>query len=229
VVTALVGLRRSAAVLAWATTLGEALLLARQYGSDPVSAVHLLWPLALGVTAAAALTVPAVPRQALSALGVPRSLAFVAGLGLVQAILVTNTQHQWVTGNEAGAQFYTFYGLEAQSEPVLFLWLAAVAVGALSAVLAALTLPGRIRLRIAVLLLPTVTLIAMVNLTLDGWSYSNDHMGHPIYLVPLQWALLLAVPLATLALGVLLVQLTEQTARLTALGRTADRERLDPT
>jgi hypothetical protein len=225
VLAVLVGLRRPAAALAWTTVLGEAVLVARRYGTDPVSAVDLLLPLALGVIAAAALTAPAPRRRAVSVLRAPRLLAFVFGVGLVQAIVVVD-RHQRV-GSPGGGPVYVFYGLENRSEAVLYLWLAAVAVGALAAGLATLSLPAAVRWRIAVLVAPVVTLAAMVELTLPGWAYSNDHMGHPIYLVPVQWVLLVAVPLAALGLGAALVQRREQVARLAALGRAADRERLD--
>jgi len=225
VLAVLVGLRRSAAALAWTTVLGEAVLLARQYGTDPVSAVHLFWPLALGVLAAAALTVPAPRRRAAAVLQAHWLLAFVFGVGLVQAIMVINVLQQRTTWSEGGT-FYTFYGLENQSEAVLTLWLAAVAVGALAAGLAVLTLPAPVRWRIAVLVAPVGALAATVKLTLPGWADSNFHMGHPIYLVAVQWALLVVVPLAALGLGAVLVQWREQFARVAALGRAADRERL---
>jgi hypothetical protein len=220
----LIGLRRAAAVLAWVTVLGEAVLLTRQYESDPVSTVRLLWPLVLAMTAAAALTVPAPRRRAVSVLRAPRLLAFVVGLGLVHAVVLANA-HQLATPlNGTGGTSYAFYGLMNESASLLHLWLAAVAVGALSATFAALTLPTPVRLRIAVLLAPIVTLAATVKLTLDGWAYSNSHMGHPIYLVPVQWALLVALPLTALPIGALLVQRKEHKARLIALGRSADRE-----
>jgi hypothetical protein len=220
----LVGLRRPAAALAWMTVLGEAVLLAWQYATDPVSAVGMLWPLTLGVIAAAVLTVPAPRRRAVSVLRAPRLLAFVFGVGLVQAIMVINWYQRggWYEG-----RVYVFYGLENRSEALLSLWLVAVAVGALAAGLAALTLPAAVRWRIAVLVAPVVTLAAMVELTLQGWAYSNGYMGHPIYFVPVQWTLLAVVPLAAFGLGAVLVQRREQITRLAALGRAADRERLD--
>jgi hypothetical protein len=67
----------------------------------------------------------------------------------------------------------------------------------------------------------------MVELTPPGWVYSNDYMGHPSYLVPVRWMLLVAVPLAAFGLGALVVQRREQIVRLAALGRAADRQRLD--
>jgi len=225
----LFGLRRPAAILAWVTALGEAVLLTARYGNDPVSTIHTLWPVALAVIAAAALTVPAAPWRAVTVLRAPRLLAFVGGVGLVQAIVLVNAYERAASWLDIeGRTFYVFYGLENQSEGVLNLWLAAIAVGALAALLAVLTLPTPVRLRIAVLLAPVVTLVAIVRLTLGGWSYSNGAMGHPIYLVPVQWTLLVGVPLAVLALGALLVHRLEQTARLAELGRGIDRERIDP-
>lgn len=225
----LFGVRRPAAALAWATMLGEAVLLTARYGNDPVSTIHTLWPLALAVIAAASLTVPAAPWRAVMVLRAPRLLAFVAGVGLVQAIVLVNAHERAASWLDIeGGTFYVFYGLENQSESVLNLWLATIAVGILAAALAVLTLPTPVRLRVAVLLAPVVTLAAVVELTLGGWSYSNGAMGHPIYLVPVQWTLLVGVPLAVLAIGVLLVQRRETTARLTALGRAVDRERIDP-
>ena len=227
VLAILAGLRRSAAALAWTTVLGEAVLVARQYGSDPVSAVHLFWPLALGVAAAAALTVPAPRRRAVAVLKAHRLLAFVLGVSLVQAIVVVNALHRYAAwSQDAGGTFFTFDGLENKSEGVLVLWLAAIALGALAAGLAVLTLPAAVRWRIAVLAAPVGALAAMVKLILEGWAYSNFRMGHPIYLVPVQWTLLVVVPLAVLGLGAVLVQWREQFARMAALGRAADRERL---
>ena len=48
------------------------MLVARSYDTDPVSAVDLLWPLVLGLVAAAALSVPAPRRHALAVLRLPR-------------------------------------------------------------------------------------------------------------------------------------------------------------
>jgi hypothetical protein len=225
VLATLVGLRRPAAALAWTVVLGEAVLLARQYSAYPGSAVNLLWPLALGVIAAAALTVPGPRRRAVSVLRASRLLGFGFGVGLVQAVVVVDS-HQSATWSRAGT-WYVFYGFEDRSEAVLNLWLAAVALGILATGLAVLTTPAAVRRRIAVLVAPVVALAAMVELTPPGWVYSNDYMGHPSYLAPVQWTLLVAVPLAAFGLGALVVQRREQVVRLAALGRAADRQRLD--
>jgi hypothetical protein len=225
VVAAVIGLRRPAAVLAWATVLGEAVLLVRQYDNWPASAVNLFWPFALSVVVAATLTAPAPHRRALSVLRAPRLLTFVLGLCLIQAILLIN-QHQRAAPQPSGRS-YVFYQLENTSEAVLNLWLVTIAVGVLIAALVVLTLPSAVRWRIAVLMTPVVTVAAMVELSLDGWAYSNGNMGHPIYLVTGQWTALVAIPLAAFGLGATLIQRREHIAQLAALGRTVDRERFD--
>ncbi|HTF12575.1 MAG TPA: hypothetical protein VK659_30830 [Asanoa sp.] len=217
VLAVLVGLRRSGAALAWVTAFGETVLVARQYDTDPVSAVHLMWPLALGLCAAAALSVPAG-----RVITVRRVVVFAGGVALAQTVMLVNRHAQW-NWREGGTVF-VFYDLEARSEPVLYLAMSAVAVGILAAALAWLTLPALIRWRIAALAAPVVALAVMVKLTLSGWAYSNGHMGHPIYLVPIQWTLLVVVPLAAVGLSVGLVQWHEQATRLAELGRAADRE-----
>ncbi|GAA1862178.1 hypothetical protein [Asanoa iriomotensis] len=223
VVAVLVGLRRSAAVLAWVTVLGEAVLIAQQYRSAPVTAVQLFWPLTLGIVAAAALSVPAARGRAIALLRW-RLAAFVAGVGAAQTIQVLNHQQAW-SWREAGVS-YTWFGLENRSELGLYLWTAVVAVGALTAAVAVLTLPAAVRWRVAALATPVVTLAAQIRLTLSGWATSNGHMGHPIYLVPIQWTLLVAAPVIAFALAAAFAHWREQTARLTALGRAADRESL---
>ncbi|GAA4712573.1 hypothetical protein [Phytohabitans rumicis] len=228
VLAAAAGLRRVGAVLAWATVVGEAALLAGRYDTDPVSTIQTLWPFALGVVAAAALTVPAPPRRALAVLRAPRLVAFVAGVGLIHTMTVVNRHQRVSMFEDGGGVSYMWYGFESTSETVLYLMLAAVVVGAVAAALAAFTLPGPVWRRIALLLAPVAAIAAIVEYTLEGWAYSNMHMGHPIYLVPVQWTLLIAVPLAAFAAGSLLVHRLEHTARLAALGRTADRERLEP-
>lgn len=224
VVATLVGLRWPAAVLAWATVFAEAILLGRHYGPDPVPTVNAFWLVALGLVAAVALTVPAPPRRAYSVLGARRFLALVLGLSAIEAVIVANRLARSAPDDLWAGTTYVFYGLESASDAVLWLWMAAIAAGGLCVALAVLTLTASVRRRVFVLLAPAAVLAATVELTLGGWSYSNGHMGHPVYLVPVQWVLLVAGPMASLALGVLLVRRRELTIRLAALGRTVDRE-----
>lgn len=227
VLAALIGLRHPAAALAWFTVLGQAFLVAEQYGSYPVSAVNLLGPLALGVVAAAALSVPAPRRRALAVLRAPRLLAFVLGIATAQTILFVN-RYQRAHPTTEGRVSYQWFGLESSSEVVVYLWLAGIVAGVVAAGLAALTLPMAVRWRLAALAAPVVALGAMIELTLEGWAYSNMHMGHPVYLAPVQWVLLVAVPLVAFGLSACLVRWREQSARLTALGRAADRAAVRP-
>lgn len=222
VLAALVGLRRAAAVLAWVAVLGQAVLLARYYGIDPVSTVDLFWPFALGVVAAAALTVPAPPQHAVSVLRGPRLLAFVLGIGAIQAILVASRLGRAPMYGDGGGTIYVFYGLENESELVLHLWLAGIVAGAVAAGLAALTLPSAVRWRIAVLATPVAALAGFVELTLDGWAYSNMLVQGTVYLAPVQWALLIAVPLVAFGLGAAAVRWRDERARLVARGRAAE-------
>jgi hypothetical protein len=228
VLAVLAGWRRPAAGLAWATTMYEAVLVARSYATDPVYAVNLLWPVVLGIAAAAALSVPAPRRHALAVLRLSRLAAFAAGLAATQTIaVVDNWRQQRVDVDLDTVRVYVAYGLEHPSGMVLTAWLAIIVLGALIAALAALTLPATVRWRVAVLAAPVVTFAAVVQLTLSGWAYSNGHLGHPIYLVPVQWTLLVGLPLVALGLGAALVHWRDQAARLTVLGRAADRERHD--
>lgn len=110
---------------------------------------------------------------------------------------------------------------------VLF-YLALLLAAGLTVLIAVATVDGPVRRRIAVLSAPVVTLVMLVNQTLDGWAVSNMNMGHPIYLVPAQWAALATVPLLTFAIALLLLRRREQTLRMVALGRTADRKSPPP-
>ncbi|SNT55775.1 hypothetical protein SAMN05421812_109271 [Asanoa hainanensis] len=225
VLAILAGRRLPAAVLAWATVGYEAVLVASTYDTDPVGAVNLFWPVALGAVAAAALTLPAPRRHALTVLRLPRLAAFAGALTVVQGIQVYNHWQQKKTwDNVESVQVYVAWGMEHSSDEVLTTLLIVMALSILTAGLAALTLPATVRWRLVVLAAPVVTLVATVKLTLSGWAYSNSWIGHPIYLVPIQWTLLVVVPLATLALGIALAQWRDQSVRLIALGRAADRE-----
>ncbi len=120
VLAVVAGWRRPAAVLAWATALSEAVLVARSYDTEPVNAVDLLWPVVLGVVAAAALSVPAPRRHALAVLRLPRLALFVAGLAAMQTIPVLSSwRQQRVQYDLQSVQIYVAYGLEHSSELVM--------------------------------------------------------------------------------------------------------------
>ncbi|MEV0155182.1 hypothetical protein AB0H57_15755 [Micromonospora sp. NPDC050686] len=226
-VAALAGLCRFAAGLAWAAVVGWAVLVGPQTGANPTYVVDTLPQLALAVVMAVALSV-AAPRRGLAVLGVRRLLALV--LASLAVVAVLETSRLTAPGfNPADPNrpytSYVLYGLEASSELVIWLYVAGLAVAAVAALVAVLSLAPAIRRRIAVLLAPVATLALVIDSTLAGWVTSTAHMGHMIPLVPAQWAVLVLVPPVTFLAGVLLVRRREETLRMVALGRAADRER----
>ncbi|MFC6014959.1 hypothetical protein ACFP2T_01945 [Plantactinospora solaniradicis] len=214
VVTAvLVGFPRWAASAAWVAVLADAVVLGSLYGTESVAVANMLWPAALGIVCAVALTVPAPRGRALEILGRARFL-FIAGCSVLFPIAMA-----WRVYRRFEETVYLLVGFST-----LLLYLTAAA-GLLAA---ALGVPAPIRRRGFVLLGPVVAVYFVVRVGLAGWMYSNGHMGHPVYLVPIQWTLLVVVPLLTFALGLVVVRWREQTLRLVALGRDIDRHRPDP-
>ncbi|MBQ0978472.1 MULTISPECIES: hypothetical protein [Micromonospora] len=86
------------------------------------------------------------------------------------------------------------------------------------------TLTPEVRRRIVVMLLPVAALALVIDSALAGWVTSTMHMGHTVPLVPAQWAMLVLVAPVTFLAGALLVRRREETLRMVALGRNADRE-----
>ncbi|MFI6064216.1 hypothetical protein ACIA47_02945 [Micromonospora sp. NPDC051227] len=220
----LVGWRWAAAGLAWAGVLGWGALVAPQAGDNPTYVVDTLPQFALAVVAAAALTVPAPRRRAIALLGVRRLLALVLGPAAMVALLVTNRVTSPTFDFGGGVSYQFFYGLEASSELVLWLYVAGLAVAALAMVIAVATLTPGVRRRIVVMLLPVAALALVIDSALAGWVTSTMHMGHVVPLVPAQWAMLVLVAPVTFLAGALLVRRREETLRMVALGRDADRE-----
>ncbi|MBM0204938.1 hypothetical protein JNW90_19115 [Micromonospora sp. STR1s_5] len=220
----LVGWRWAAAGLAWAGVLGWGALVAPQAGDNPTYVVDTLPQFALAVVAAAALTVPVPRRRAIALLGVRRLLALVLGPAAMVALLVTNRVTSPTFDFGGGVSYQFFYGLEASSELVLWLYVAGLAVAALAMVIAVATLTPGVRRRIVVMLLPVAALALVIDSALAGWVTSTMHMGHVVPLVPAQWAMLVLVAPVTFLAGALLVRRREETLRMVALGRDADRE-----
>ncbi|KAB1912349.1 hypothetical protein [Micromonospora sp. AMSO31t] len=225
-VTALVGLRRLAAGLAWVGVGGWLVLVRPGVGDQPTYVVDTLPQFALALVAAAALTVPAPARRAVAVLGVRRLAVLVAACLAVVSILAVSRLAR-PPFQEAAADYpvYVLYDLEARSELVIWLYVAGLAAAAVAAVAVLATLDRPVRRRIAVLLAPVVALALVIDTALAGWAASTVHMGHAIALVPAQWLMLVLVPPVTFLAGVLLVRRREETLRMVALGRAADRER----
>ncbi|WP_444947520.1 hypothetical protein [Micromonospora ureilytica] len=221
---ALAGWRWAAAGLAWVGVLGWAALIAPQTSDNPTYVVDALPQFVLAVVAAAALTVPAPRRRAVALLGVRRLLALMLAPAAIVALLVTNRVTSPTFDYVEQVSFQVFYGIEASSGLVVWLYVAGLAVAALVMVVAVATLTPVVRRRIVVMLLPVVALALVIDSALAGWVTSTMNMGHTIPLVPAQWAMLVLVAPVTFLAGALLVRRREETLRMVALGRNADRE-----
>lgn len=223
-VAAAVGLRRVAAVVAWAGVAGWLVLVGPGVTDQPGYVVDTLPQFTLAVVAAGALTVAAPPRRAVLVLGARRLAALVAGPVVAVGLLELNRVTSPLFGGGA-VSYQSFYGLSAGSEPVMNLYLAGLAAAGLAVCVPVMRLTPAVRRRIAVLLAPVAALALVIDTALAGWATSTVHMGHTIPLVGAQWAMLALVPPVTFLAGVLLVRRREETRRMVALGRAADRER----
>ncbi|WP_327040946.1 hypothetical protein OG400_26390 [Micromonospora ureilytica] len=220
----LVGWRWVAAALAWAGVLGWGALVAPETSDNPTYVVDMLPQLALAVVAAGALTVPAPRGRAVALLGVRRLLALVLAPVAMIALLGANRVNSPTFDFVGEVSYQVFYGIEASSELVLWLYVAGLAAAALVMVVAVATLTPVVRRRIVVMLLPVAALALVIDSALAGWVTSTMNMGHTIPLVPAQWAMLVLVAPVTFLAGALLVRRREETLRMVALGRNADRE-----
>lgn len=225
-VAALTGLRRTAAGLAWSAVVAWLVLVGPGLVDQPTYVVGTLPQLALTLLAAAALAVPAAPRRALAVLRLSRTVVLILAPLAVVAVLEASRLSGAGVDTVGPVPVYVFYGvLEARSETLLWLYVAGFAAAALAVLVAVATLAAPVRRRIAVLLAPVAALALVIDTALAGWSVSTMHMGHTIPLVPAQWLMLVLVPPVTFLAGVLLVRRREETLRMVALGRAADRER----
>ncbi|MFU8874518.1 hypothetical protein [Micromonospora sp. SL4-19] len=220
---ALTGLRWVGAGLAWAGVVGWLALVGPGIAGQPVYVIHTVPEFALALVAAAALTVPAPRRRALAVLGVRRLAVVVLAPLAAVALLELNrvTRPPFTT---APVSVQVLYGLEAQSEAVLWLYVAGLAAVSVAVLVSLATLSPAVRRRIVVMLAPVAALALLIDTAFAGWAVSNIHMGHPIPLVWGQWAALVLAPVVAFLAGVVLVRRREETLRMVALGRTADRE-----
>ncbi|MEU5724130.1 hypothetical protein ABZ783_20190 [Micromonospora sp. NPDC047738] len=221
---ALIGLRRVAAGLAWAGVVGWLVLVGPGITGQPSYVIDTLPQFALALVAAAALTVPAPPRRALAVLGTRRlAVLLLAPLAAVALLALNRATRPAFTSGPVSYQ--RLYELEASSSTVVWLYVAGFAVAGLAVLVSLATLAPGVRRRVAVMLAPVAALALLIDTALAGWAASTMHMGHVIPLVPAQWAALVLTPAVTFLAGVLLVRRREETLRMVALGRAADRER----
>jgi hypothetical protein len=232
-VAALAGLRRTAALFAWGALLTEVVPVVRLYDVSPVPVIQGLWRPALALVAAIALS--AAGSRGAAVLGRRRLGTVLAALTVIDVIAVILGPGSVRQRTDEGWTYLKFYPsdlinssspsgywLESASVTVMSLALLGLAVALLALIVAVVAVPGRIRRRLLVAVAPVITIVLVVNLTLDGWAVSNDHMGHPIPLVPVQWAALAGLPLMTFALGLRWVRRRDEVLRLAALGATVE-------
>ncbi len=164
----------------------------------------------------------------MAVLGVRRLVAVVlAALAVVSVLETARLAAPSFAEHSSGDSytFYVLYDLEASSELLIWLYVAGLAVSALVVLVSLAGLAPEIRRRVAVMLAPVAALALVIDTALAGWAVSIVQMGHAIPLVPAQWAMLVLAPVVTFLAGVLLVRRREETLRMVALGRDADRER----
>ncbi|MCM0673913.1 hypothetical protein NCC78_04215 [Micromonospora phytophila] len=222
------GWRWPAAGLAWIAVIAEAASLTLRYDNDPVSVVNTLWQFTLALIAAATLTIPAPRRRAFVLLGARRLSAILLAAAVVGTVFLSNQLNR--PPDPEPGQVVTFYkldifsGLESTSSALIWLHLAGMVTAGLIGLFSVTSLPAPLRWRIGALFAPVISLMALINFTLDGWMTSNMYMDHAIYLQPAQWVALIGVPLVTLAIGALAVQRREHILTMVELGRAADRQ-----
>jgi hypothetical protein len=232
---AILGLRRTAALLGWAALLAEVVPVVRQYDDAPVVAIGGLWRPALAAVAALALTA-AGRRPFRAVFGIRRLATVLAALAALDAIAILGAPGPVSERVLEGGSFYEFYpgdllgtqdgpvgfSIESASWSGLLLMLGGAAVALIALAIAALTVPGRLRRRLVVAAAPVVTVALVVDRGLHGWAASNYHMGHAIPLVTGQWLSLFLLPVVVFAAGAWWVRRRDETLRLAALGATID-------
>ncbi|SBT41032.1 hypothetical protein [Micromonospora auratinigra] len=216
-VATLLGWLWLAAGLAWTAVAAWGVLVGRGLLDQPGFTVSTLPQLTLALMAATALTVPTATRRAVSVLGVRRLVALVLAPLAGTAVLELSRLSQASTDLVGAVPVHVFYGLlGARSEALLWLYVAVLAGAGLVLLVSLATLAPPVRVRVLVALSPLAAL-ALVMDNMHTWPGS---------VVPLdagEVALLVLAPLTTFLAGVLLVRRREETRRLLALGRAADR------
>ncbi|GAB3796412.1 hypothetical protein [Micromonospora zhanjiangensis] len=214
VIAAATGLRRTAAVLGWAVAIAQALTVVTYLPANPMAPSYAVWPVALGLVTAAALSVPAAGVVATRIIGgrglVLFGVAAVAVLaaGVFRDATIVGTAFSWPGGLALyGRVFFV---------PDLLLYL----VAGLCALLAVARVPGPVRRRMALILLP----VPVAVLAADSWGagFLDAQLGDVSYVSADRWVTMAMAPVLTFLIGVALLRRRERTLRLLALGRRAD-------
>jgi hypothetical protein len=215
VAAAVAGWRHTAAGIATAAAALEVTRLATEYaGDEPIYAAIGMWPVALAVLGAAAMSVPAA-RSGVAAIGRLR-LALLTGAVLLWAGAPTVIL---VHPGSSGMRTPLFFTGAVRS-PEAMISAAAVALGAA----ALLGTPAWLRRRLLALLAPVAATLLVTRLGVETWMYATRD-DYTRTLAPAGWLIVLLLAPLALTLAVAIVHRRERTLRFLALGRAADRRR----
>ncbi|MEU8079621.1 hypothetical protein AB0B31_29770 [Catellatospora citrea] len=230
VVFAFTGFRLVAAAGAWTAVLAEVVTAVRDYPSYPTGILQSWWMLALGVSAALALTARGRTRPQ-AGLGARRTVvlavafAVLAVLPTVEVMLAVVTRNPDGTIDSTGA-----LGGYNTSGGFGYYYISGIISSVLGPILVLLVLyclvrtAAPVRRRLLAMFAPALALQVLVPVAFNGFIVSTQRFDPPVLLVPGQWVLLIVLPMVLFVAGALLVERGERHAYLIALGRSAERE-----
>ncbi|GIH13727.1 hypothetical protein [Rugosimonospora africana] len=233
-VAVLVGRRVVAATVAWAAVLGAVVLAVHEpLGSPPLGAVSKGWLLVATIVAAVALSLPGTAAHARAILGWPRTVGFAVACALLigsaavdplLAKITSEGRHYytvelWPNGGGYLRQIFDGDGMGTGLAPIL-LYVAALSI----MITVVARIEPAIRRRLLALLAPAVVFYALVSVFFRSFEVPPDFFGEPGRPVPPQWVVLIATPVLTFLVALLLVRRADRTQRLADLGRTALRQ-----
>jgi hypothetical protein len=221
------GLRRVAALGAVIGIIGQAVLIGVHYGQSPSATVTQWWRLELAVVAAGAAVlsmrgttgwldrVRALPTRATIGIVTAGGLALLAAPMSAWFTSVTNYAHGFVVSRPL--LDVSLVGVHPLNGAQLLLLVAA----ALTVVIVVARLAAPIRRRMVVLLAPIVATAVIVAYGFGGFLAASPQFNPPVRLVASQWIMLIAGPIAVLAVAVLWLNRHEDRQVLIAAGRAA--------
>lgn len=225
-VVAVVGLRRSAATLAWATVATNIGFLAPSYGDDPMFVLHDVRTVAIGLAAAICLTVAGPlhrrflltrPGRAFGSAALLALAWFAAYPAFGRTVEIGDGMRIVEPWIRTPLYQYSYLGLH-DAISALF-----AAASILAALIGLWRLERGVRRRCLATIAPFAALVWAIDVYYPEFAASSGSFHPSILLVAGQWLGLLCVPLLTFAVGVLVVHRRERTIELIALGRAAQR------
>jgi hypothetical protein len=203
-VASFTGLRRTASGLA---VLAAAMEIARQamwYSSSPPQVLRMAWLMTT------ALVVAAAAGWLVTGSELPRPRRLWAG-AVAATLLVLGSVVDVVQGWRIVDVAFGFH----HSDPI---YLAAAGL----ALWVAVRLPGPVRRRVIAFGAPVAAMVAMVTYGFSGFIYSSSQFDSPILFAPEQWVALVAVPVLSFVVAVVLLERAERRQHWIALGRAAE-------